>query len=94
MLCAHALKTGVFLADDRVGDAHLELLQTHNLLLQCAPGNEAVHVHYTFLSLRDNLVTALNTHNASEITTKGLTFSHTLKIQLPSGKLQQKNADV
>lgn len=46
---AHALQAGVVLADDGVGDAHLELLQTHDLLLQRAPSDQSVHVDHPFL---------------------------------------------
>lgn len=50
---AHALHAGVVLADDGVGDAHLELLQTHDLLLQRAPSDQSVHVHHPFLRGRN-----------------------------------------
>lgn len=46
---AHALQAGVVLADDSVGNAHLEFLQTHDLLLQCAPSDQPVHVDHPFL---------------------------------------------
>lgn len=46
---AHALQAGVVLADDSVGDAHLEFLQTHDLLLQCAPSDQPVHIDHPFL---------------------------------------------
>lgn len=49
LVCAHALQAGVVLADDSVGDAHLEFLQTHDLLLQCASCDQPVHVHHSFL---------------------------------------------
>lgn len=49
LVCAHALQAGVVLADHRVGDAHLEFLQTHDLLLQCASCDQPVHVDDPFL---------------------------------------------
>lgn len=49
LVCAHALKARVLLANDRVGDAHLEFLQTHYLLLQRASCDQSVHVHNPFL---------------------------------------------
>lgn len=49
LVCAHALQAGIVLADDSVGDAHLELLQTHDLLLQCASCDQPVYVDDPFL---------------------------------------------
>lgn len=49
LVSAHALQAGVVLADDGVGDAHLEFLQTHDLLLQRSPSNQPVHVDHAFL---------------------------------------------
>lgn len=46
---AHTLQAGVLLADDRVGDVHLELLQAHDLLLQGATRDQTIHVHHAFL---------------------------------------------
>lgn len=46
---AHTLQTGVLLADDGVGDAHLELLQAHDLLFQGAPSDQTIHIHHAFL---------------------------------------------
>lgn len=49
LVCAHAVQARVLLADDGVGDAHLEFLQSHDLLLQCSSGDQPVHVHNPFL---------------------------------------------
>lgn len=49
LVCAHALQARVLLADDSVGDAHLEFLQSHDLLLQRASRDQPVHVHNPFL---------------------------------------------
>lgn len=46
---AHTLQAGVLLADDRVGDVHLELLQAHDLLFQGAPSDQTIHIHHAFL---------------------------------------------
>lgn len=52
LLGAHALKAGILLADHRISYAHLKLLQTHDLLLQRATGDQPIHVHHTFLKPR------------------------------------------
>lgn len=49
LVCAHALQAGVLLAYNSVSDAHLELLQSHDLLLQRASCDQPVHVHHPFL---------------------------------------------
>lgn len=51
LVCAHALHAGVVLADDRVSDAHFELLQAHDLLLQRASCDQPVYVDDPFLCM-------------------------------------------
>lgn len=53
MVCAHALHAGVVLADYSVSDAHLEFLQTHDLLLQRASSDQPVHIDDPFLHRTD-----------------------------------------